>query len=264
MGRLTEHFAGLQNRVGKSAGTAGRGATLRLPDLPRALQRITDIYGPKTANGIYRRAIATAGKILLAAARVRAAWRPRARRKRGQPGQYGQSGILPRSLAARVRTSRSNNTTYVVIGAARDKGVDVRRGRHTITEDPAKTVHLMERGFTASARVAGVRGRKGAEMMSHARNLARILKISRRRLSLRSVTESGFDHTLASHLEHSEAVRVGRFFAFYKAAKKTVVPGRHFLEAASRDATPAAVEAAKASMQADWAKLQTQQGNQTP
>lgn len=260
MGRLTEYFGGLQNRYAKSETSAGKGATIKIPDLPRALQRITDLFGPKIAQQVYKKGVMAGGKIMLDAARAKAAWRPPARKKRGQPGEYGRTGALPKSLKIKYRTNSSKNYSYIVIGVARDKGVTTRRGRQTVVEDPSKTVHLMEKGYTAVARVAGVRGRQGVDVLRSIRHLAKLLKISRRRLSLRSVSETGFDSTFASYLQESEAKRASRYFAYYRGARRTVVPGRHFMRDSARESQARAILAAKEAMEADFARLLKEKG----
>lgn len=255
MGRLTEYFAGLQNRYAKKETSAGKGATIKIPDLPKALQRITDLFGPKVGQAVYKKGIQAGGKIMLDAARAKATWRPTPKKKRGQPGEYGRTGALPKSMTLKYRTNQAKDYSYVVIGAARDKGVNTRRGRQSVVEDPSKTVHLMEKGYTAVSRVAGVKGRAGQGILQNIRHLAKLLKISRRRLSLRSVTETGFDATYSSYLQGHEAARVNKYFTGYRGSRRTVVPGRHFMKAAADESKDKAIAAAKDTMQAEFAKL---------
>jgi len=132
-----------------------------VPDLPRALDRIAMVFNPKEAKKIYRKALTAGGRIIHKAAKALVP--KRGRIKKGETGIYGKTGLTKKSLRIFYRTGRKNNTSYIVVGSDRSVSATVKRGKQSIQAIPAKTIHLVEKGFVAVSRIPGVQGRKTHE-----------------------------------------------------------------------------------------------------
>jgi hypothetical protein len=243
---------------------------VRVPDLSGALGPILLALDPKKAKKIYRKALTHGGRVLLAEAR-RLAPNAGIKRKKNQPiGHYGRSGLLRKSLKVFYRDKKSPYRPYVVIGVDRDVYAVTQRGRRKVNEIPKSTVHLVEDGFVAVSRVSldGTRaGRvKGRDINTRVISLLRSqrgLGAKSSEINMRKALSQGLDQKLLqdSFLNLRLAAKgvsrdtVESYIRGYKAATKTVVRGRKFLERAQKAATAAAKDKALAVLQAEYANL---------
>jgi len=249
----------------------GSGLNVYIPDLASSLDQISAQLNPKIMKKVYRKAVSAGGRVLLKKAKELV---PNSRAKRGKKspkGRYGRSGILKKSLKMYYRVGKSGVRPYVVIGSDRDTSENAQRGKKTQAEIPSKTIHLVEKGFTAVSRIsldgtqAGlVKGKdKLADKVLSLLRDQRNFMSNRSSITLKKALDQKFDERLWAHtslqynLDRREVSRqtVEAYIRGYKAAKKTKVRPRKFMEKAAQQAGPMATAKSVEILKSEFDKL---------
>jgi hypothetical protein len=228
---------------------AGKSVLIGVPDLPKALDRIAMAFNPKEAKKIYRKALMAGGRIILKTAKALVP--KRGRIKKGDKGIYGKTGLTKKSLKIWYRTGRRNNTSYILVGADRSVMQKVKRGRQEIDAIPSKTIHLVERGFTAVSRIPGIVGRE-----THYEILKRLRKVGgrgTRSISMANALKQGLDKKLITSNHRTPTVfSTAAYLRGYRKATKTKVPGAFFMRRAKQESADAAIAKAREVMQKEY------------
>jgi hypothetical protein len=248
----------------------GNNLTVLIPDLTSSLAQIAMVCDPKNAKKVYRKGISAGGRVLLKKAKELAPNSKVRQGKKAPKGRYGRSGLLKKSLAMYYRTGKTGNRPYIVIGANRNVSADLPRGKQTTKETPAKTIHLVEDGFTAVSRISldGTRAGlvKGSELKNKVLNLLRgqrgfMVKASS--INLKNALAQGFDKklmtsdSLGSRLQKQKVGldEVKAYVKGYKKATKTASRPRKFLERAAKAAREPAIAKAVEVLRSEYDRL---------
>jgi|GEM_PF-3703494 len=249
-------------------GQSGAAFTCQIPIIDAVLDRVVVDIGFKLGLAIYRKAIMAAGRVSLKAVQgeLKRIYGRKLNKRKSEGLDYGNTGALPAAMRVVFRTAENGASSYAVVGTDRELQVPARRGKKTVYERPANTVHLANRGFTAVSRVAGVSGRQtNYSVVKSLRNTARREKVENAaNLGMRRLLENNVDRIFLDRNQSARSfVAKAQYIARYKAATKTEVPGRKFMEVAaalSRD--PAVAEAMRVlQMEFDKALQNKNQGS---
>lgn len=229
----------LQRRFDKGAGAfpvftgPGKALTVELPNIGMMIDRMrAELRDEKMTRKIYRKALTGGGRIMLKA--VQMLMPATGKRPRGKgtkpPPKYGATGATRKALSVFYRTGKGKMAAYIVVGVKRSYAIDAKRGKQIVKHQPSKTVHLLEKGFTAVARIPGIVGR---------RTNYSIVKVLRRfagdrRVSLSKALDQGIDDKLltSGRLKEKNKLRIAKYISAYRSAKRTKVQGKGYFEKA--------------------------------
>jgi len=234
---------------------------VRVPDLSGVLGPLARALGPEPSQKVFRKALSEGAKIIVKRARELAPGPGKApKRRKGQakgPKVYGKSGALKKSIKAYFRRGKKSQAAYIVVGANRDYKIPVRRGKKDMYAYPKNYVHLVDRGFTAIARIPGVVGRKTNYAILRMLRRYRVAGTNARDISFARALKDGFDQKLlaSDSIKDSNKRRVANYIRGYRKATRTKVPGQFFMERASRETRAQAIKVASRYLLAEYAKL---------
>lgn len=249
---------------------AGNSLVVSIPDLTSSIAQIAMVCDPKNAKKVYRKGISAGGRVLLKKAKELV---PNSKVKTGKKapkGRYGRSGLLKKSLTMYYRQGKTAIRPYVVIGSNRQTSDELQRGKQKVKEIPAKTIHLVEDGFTAVSRVSldGTKAGqvKGTELKDKVLNLLRTQRgflVSAQTINLKNALEKGFDQKLMTSSSLNAKLQkqkvgieeVKAYIKGYKAATKTKIRPRKFLERAAKDAKAPAIAKAVEVLRSEYDRL---------
>jgi hypothetical protein len=176
---------------------------------------------------------------------------------------------------------------YALVGPSRSVKEDVKRGRKTIKKWPVKYAHLVEYGFLARARKAGIRKRQSSKLGQKAKKVQRIIDLAGFKLSqaaargasrvagalapVGNILAGGVDRILGSWYDVSKKRRkkffkktgamagavkgfVGRI-AKRTFAGRTLVKPTNFISNATRSTTGAVADATVKKLELEMKKL---------
>ena len=234
---------------------------VRVPDLSRVLVPLAQALGPEPSQKVFRKALSEGAKLIVKRARELAPGPGKApKRRKGQakgPKVYGKSGALKKSIKAYFRRAKKSQAAYIVVGANRDYKISVRRGTKDMYAYPKNYIHLVDRGFTAVARIPGVVGRKTNYSILRLLRRFRKAGVNARDISFARALADGFDKKLltGNSIKDGNKKRIANYIRGYRKATRTKVPGQYFMERASRETRAQAIEVATRILLAEYTKL---------
>jgi len=245
--------------------SGGRGGTVIRPFLDHSLiaafEELKQTLTKGEFNSLIRDATRVGGRILLAKAKELVPSENSSRLRKNRPVKQSRGvshGTLRESLSLIYRPRRDGG--YVVVGANRETTRMVKRGKKQIMAQPSKSIHLVEKGFTAVARQKGIQGsqRDATRLFAAHRLLKRLREDQDFKLS-RSQTRllARYQEIAESKLRVDQSL-VSRAQARYKdfsAARRTEVPGHHFLARAQAATATQAITAMSQAMETGLPKL---------
>ena len=204
------------------------------------------------------------------------------RRKHIEP----RTGLLKKSFIVKHGVTKKG-VPYALVGPSRSVKEDVKRGRKTIKKWPVKYAHLVEYGFLARARKAGIRRRQSSKLGQKAKKVQRIIDLAGFKLSqaaargasrvagalapVGNILAGGVDRILGSWYDVSKKRRkkffkktgamagavkgfVGRI-AKRTFAGRTLVKPTNFISNATRSTTGAVADATVKKLELEMQKL---------
>ena len=204
------------------------------------------------------------------------------RRKHIEP----RTGLLKKSFIVKHGVTKKG-VPYALVGPSRAVKEDVKRGRKTIKKWPVKYAHLVEYGFLARARKAGIRKRQSSKLGQKAKKVQRIIDLAGFKLSqaaargasrvavalapVGNILAGGVDRILGSWYDVSKKRRkkffkktgamagavkgfVGRI-AKRTFAGRTLVKPTNFISNATRSTTGAVADATVKKLELEMKKL---------
>ena len=204
------------------------------------------------------------------------------RRKHIEP----RTGLLKKSFIVKHGVTKKG-VPYALVGPSRSVKEDVKRGRKTIKKWPVKYAHLVEYGFLARARKAGIRRRQSSKLGQKAKKVQRIIDLAGFKLSqaaargasrvagalapVGNILAGGVDRILGSWYDVSKKRRkkffkktgamagavkgfVGRI-AKRTFAGRTLVKPTNFISNATRSTTGAVADATVKKLEFEMKKL---------
>ena len=204
------------------------------------------------------------------------------RRKHIEP----RTGLLKKSFIVKHGVTKKG-VPYALVGPSRSVKEDVKRGRKTIKKWPVKYAHLVEYGFLARARKAGIRRRQSSKLGQKAKKVQRIIDLAGFKLSqaaargasrvavalapVGNILAGGVDRILGSWYDVSKKRRkkffkktgamagavkgfVGRI-AKRTFAGRTLVKPTNFISNATRSTTGAVADATIKKLEFEMQKL---------
>jgi hypothetical protein len=237
--------------------SSGDAFLVSVPVIEMVMERVITEIGITRGKAIYKKAIMAGGRVGLRAVKAEVQKISGKFDKKMIEGlEYGRSGALWRSMKTMFRTAKSGLYSYAVVGADRDFEVPARRGKHTIYEVPAATVHLVNNGFRAVHRIPGMVGRKNHNLtVDSLRRMATALKMEKaHKMSMAKLIGAGVDKRFTQFSSDKGFARQSAYLSKYKAAGTTEVAGRKFLQKAAAFAQGPSVAKVMEVMQAEFTK----------
>ena len=197
-----------------------------------------------------------------------------------------RTGLLKKSFIVKHGVTKKG-VPYALVGPSRSVKEDVKRGRKTIKKWPVKYAHLVEYGFLARARKAGIRKRQSSKLGQKAKKVQRIIDLAGFKLSqaaargasrvagalapVGNILAGGVDRILGSWYDVSKKRRkkffkktgamagavkgfVGRI-AKRTFAGRTLVKPTNFISNATRSTTGAVADATVKKLELEMQKL---------
>ena len=197
-----------------------------------------------------------------------------------------RTGLLKKSFIVKHGVTKKG-VPYALVGPSRSVKEDVKRGRKTIKKWPVKYAHLVEYGFLARARKAGIRKRQSSKLGQKAKKVQRIIDLAGFKLSqaaargasrvagalapVGNILVGGVDRILGSWYDVSKKRRkkffkktgamagavkgfVGRI-AKRTFAGRTLVKPTNFISNATRSTTGAVADATVKKLELEMQKL---------
>lgn len=197
-----------------------------------------------------------------------------------------RTGLLKKSFIVKHGVTKKG-VPYALVGPSRSVKEDVKRGRKTIKKWPVKYAHLVEYGFLARARKAGIRRRQSSKLGQKAKKVQRIIDLAGFKLSqaaargasrvagalapVGNILAGGVDRILGSWYDVSKKRRkkffkktgamagavkgfVGRI-AKRTFAGRTLVKPTNFISNATRSTTGAVADATVKKLELEMQKL---------
>ena len=197
-----------------------------------------------------------------------------------------RTGLLKKSFIVKHGVTKKG-VPYALVGPSRSVKEDVKRGRKTIKKWPVKYAHLVEYGFLARARKAGIRRRQSSKLGQKAKKVQRIIDLAGFKLSqaaargasrvagalapVGNILAGGVDRILGSWYDVSKKRRkkffkktgamagavkgfVGRI-AKRTFAGRTLVKPTNFISNATRSTTGAVADATIKKLEFEMQKL---------
>ena len=197
-----------------------------------------------------------------------------------------RTGLLKKSFIVKHGVTKKG-VPYAIVGPSRAVKEDVKRGRKTIKKWPVKYAHLVEYGFLARARKAGIRRRQSSKLGQKAKKVQRIIDLAGFKLSqaaargasrvagalapVGNILAGGVDRILGSWYDVSKKRRkkffkktgamagavkgfVGRI-AKRTFAGRTLVKPTNFISNATRSTTGAVADATVKKLEFEMQKL---------
>lgn len=245
--------------------SGGRGGTVIRPFLDHSLiaafEEIKQTLTKGEFNALIRDATRVGGRILLAKAKELVPSENSSRLRKNRPVKRCRGvshGTLRESLSLIYRPRRDGG--YVVVGANRETTRMVKRGKKQIMAQPSKYIHLVEKGFTAVARQKGIKGsqREIVKLFRAYRLIQRAREDDQFKVSqsqARLIAKYREIAASKTFVDQELARQAKQRYKDFTAARRTEVPGHHFLARAQAATATQAITAMSQAMETGLPKL---------